>query len=86
MSCGRNHLAPHPLLSVFCDSLSPSFAALNLGRHLGWLGPLPWLPAMGRIHHLFDFPGSTIIYFALSGTAVALTLRKSKSFVFPRQC
>ena len=41
MSWGRNNLAPHALLSVLCDPLSPFSAGLNLGRHLGPFGGVP---------------------------------------------
>ena len=47
MSWDRNNLAPHPLLSFLCDSLSPSLAGLNLSRHLGQSGMLPMVASNG---------------------------------------
>ena len=47
MSWDRNNLAPHALLSFLCDSLSPSSAGLNLGRHLGQSGTLPMVASNG---------------------------------------
>ena len=41
MSWGRNNLAPHTLLSVLRDPLSPFSAGLKLGRHLGPFGGVP---------------------------------------------
>ena len=37
----RKNLATHAILSILCASLSPSFAGLSLGRHLGPFGVFP---------------------------------------------
>ena len=47
MSWDRNNLAPHALPSFLCDSLSPSSAGLNLGRHLGQSGTPPMVAGNG---------------------------------------
>ena len=47
MSWDRNNLAPHALPSILCDSLSPSSAGLNLGRHLGRFGVFPMVAGNG---------------------------------------
>ena len=47
MSWDRNNLAPHARPSILCDSLSPSSAGLNLGRHLGRFGVFPMVAGNG---------------------------------------